>query len=81
MVPTLRPVGSLLRGSAMVRKVEKVIPMRSQVLLAIVTSSYLTLGIFDSRQAGDLWAPYAAVTFALAMFNLVKEWKSDHKTP
>lgn len=38
--------------------------------LAAVATSYVTLGIADPREAAKLWAPYAAVTFALSLVNL-----------
>jgi len=44
-----------------------------QLLTVAVASSYLTLGIFAAEHARSLWAPYAVVTFVLAVTNLTME--------
>lgn len=43
------------------------------VLTVAVASSYLTLGIVTPHHARALWAPYALVTFVLAIANLLTE--------
>jgi hypothetical protein len=45
--------------------------LRVQVVIVAVASSYLTLGAASSADARNLWAPYAAVMFVLAIANLV----------
>lgn len=40
-----------------------------RMLLLIVSTSYVTLGIADSHQAQQVWAPYAATVLALAVIN------------
>lgn len=42
----------------------------SQEATALVAASYVTLGIAASSTAEKLWAPYAGVTFVLALINL-----------
>lgn len=38
-----------------------------------VCASYVTLGLANAPQARALWAPYAAVTFLLAVIALVAD--------
>lgn len=43
---------------------------RIRYLMVIITSSYVTLGIAAPADAQKLWAPYAGVTFVIALVNL-----------
>lgn len=54
----------------------------------VIATSYVTLGIFAPDTAKQLWWAYAAVTFALALVNIVMEnnacadinkWRRPHR--
>ena len=51
--------------------------MNLQLIMAIIASSYITLGVFDADRAADLWAPYAAITFLISIYSLWRERKND----
>lgn len=48
--------------------------MRLHILTLCVCVSYLTLGIFASDSARDLWAPYGIVTGVLAAVSLWNDY-------
>lgn len=43
------------------------------LLLVILTASYITLGIFSSDTAGNLWAPYAGAVLVIGVAELVTD--------
>lgn len=43
------------------------------VVTVAVCASYLTMGITNAPLARSLWAPYAAVTFVLAVVALIAD--------
>lgn len=47
--------------------------LRLHLALVVIATSYLTLGIFSSEDAEELWLPYALITLALAAVSLRKE--------
>jgi hypothetical protein len=44
-----------------------------QTLLAIIASSYLTLGIFVPEKASALWWEYGLITFVISVTSLLVE--------
>lgn len=45
--------------------------MAVKLALVAITTSYLTLAVADASAAGGYWAPYAVITFVLAITNLI----------
>lgn len=56
--------------------------VRIHVVTIAVASSYLTLGVVAPSHARSLWAPYALVTFTLAVLALLMEhYRHDDSRP
>jgi hypothetical protein len=47
--------------------------LRLHLLLVVVASSYITLGVFATEKAQDLWLLYGLITLTLAAWSLKKE--------